>query len=338
MYFAGGEDHAAWLDLHKEEILDPDLPIIDAHHHLWLREPPAYLLPEYLDDIYSGHNVVASVFAECHSMYRSSGPEALRPVGETEFTTGVGAMSDSGVFGPARVCRATTGAVDMMLGAEVEPVLEAHLAAGGGRFRGVRVSAPYYGDLYTHVDGPDYLTYAPVRQAIGVLARMRLSLDVWVYHTQLAQVVDLARAFPDLTIILNHYGAPILGGPFKGKEDEVFNAWAAAMSEISQYENVFIKLGAMVIRKSDRTNAELPPSSDDIVRAWGRWTDHAIAAFTPARGMFESNFPVHKRYVSFAVLYNAFKKMAQAYSRDERHDLFAGAAKRAYRIELDESS
>ena len=334
MFFAGGGEHDAWLALREEEILDPDLPIVDAHHHLWLREPPPYLLREYVADITTGHNVVASVFAECHSMYRASGPEAFRPVGETEFTTGIAAMADSGVFGSARICRATTGAVDCSMGGDVRPVLEAHVAAGRGRFRGVRVSAPYHGDLHTTVDGPDYLGYPAVREAIGVLDDMGLSLDVWVYHTQLDQVVDLAKSFPNLTIILNHYGAPILGAEFKGREDEVFTDWQASMNAIGKCENVYIKLGAMVLRSSDRSDPDLPPSSDDVVRAWGRWTDHAIQAFTPARAFFESNFPVHKRYVSFAVLYNAFKKMAAGYSQTEREDLFAGSAMRAYRFDL----
>ena len=335
MYFAGGDTHDAWLASVQEEVLEPDLPIVDAHHHLWMREPPPYLLREYLADIDSGHNVVATVFAECHSMYRASGPEAMRPVGESEFTAGIAAMCESGAFGNTRVCSATTGSVDMMLGAGVRPVLEAHVAAAGGRFRGVRVSAPFHGDLFTHVDGPDYLTRTPVREAIGVLNDMGLSLDVWVYHPQLAQIVDLARDFPDLTIILNHYGVPILGGEFRGKEDVVFADWSRDMSVIGAHDNVYIKLGAMVFRSADRSDPDKPPSSDDIVRAWRRWTDHAIQAFTPARAMFESNFPVHKRYMSFQVLYNAFKKMAQAYSDDERRDLFAGAAIRAYRMEIE---
>ena len=334
MYFAADDDHAAWLDQVREDILDADLPIIDAHHHLWQREPPPYLFHEFLADVSTGHNVVASVYAECHSMYRATGPEEMKPVGETEFTTGVAAMSDSGTFGPARICRATTGSVDAMLGAGVRPVLEAHVAAGGGRFRGVRISAPFHGDLYTHVDGPDYLSRAPVREAIGVLDAMGLSLDVWVYHPQLTQVSELARAFPGLTIILNHYGAPILGGEFRNRQDEVFADWQRDITALGAHPNVFIKLGAMVLRASDRSDPDLPPTSDDIARAWGRWTDAAIEAFSPARAMFESNFPVHKRYCSYPVLWNAFKKMSAACSRDERRALFAGSAQRAYRIEL----
>src|SRR5690242_15424127 len=142
----------AWLaKALPEPILDPDLPIIDTHHHLWDRPGAAapgnrYLLDEYLADCATGHNIVGSVFLQCHSMYRAAGPEPMRPVGETEFVAGIAAMSDSGGYGKTRVAAGIVGFADLTAGDWVTPVLEAHIRAGGGRFRGVRHSAGYDAD------------------------------------------------------------------------------------------------------------------------------------------------------------------------------------------------
>jgi len=333
--FENSDEHNAWLARVVEPPLEPDLPMIDAHHHFMMGDSAHYLFEQYLSDVTCGHNIVASVFAECHAMYRREGPAELRCVGESEYVAGVAAMSDSGRFGPARVCRAMMGAVDMTLGVRIAPVLDAHEAASGGRFRGVRVSAPWHEaeGLARHVDAPDYLARADIRQAIGVLAARGLSLDIWVYHTQLDQVVALARAFPGLVIVLNHYGAPILGGPYRGREDEVFADWREKMRAISTHPNVFVKTGAMVIRARDRANPDLPPSSEDVSRGWQRWNDTVVELFGAGRCLFESNFPVHKNWVSFPVLCNAFKRMTSGFSADEKSDFFAGAARRAYRID-----
>lgn len=330
-FFKDSGDHDKWLNQVVEDIIEPDLPIIDAHHHLWMRSPPPYLALEYFDDISTGHNIVASVFAQCHSMYRQQGPEAMKPVGESEFVSGVGAMSDSGAFGDVQICKVMFGDMDFTLGADVEPVLEAHEIASGGRFRGVRVAATYYPDFHGMVEDADYLQQKQIRAAIKCLSKRGHSLDCWVYHTQLEDVAELAAAFPDLTIILNHFGVPILGGPFKGKTDEVFSVWRAGIEKVAAFENVVFKLGALPIRRESR---DLPPSSDEIVASWKNWTEVAIDNFTPARCMFESNFPVDKRHCSYPVLWNAMKKLASGCSADEKADLFAGTAQRAYRIDL----
>ena len=330
-FFTDSSKHDAWLNQVVEDILEPGLPIIDAHHHLWLRNPPPYLALEYYEDISTGHNVVASVFAQCHSMYRQDGPEDFKPVGESEFISGVAAMSDSGAFGDMQICKAMFGAVDLRLGDGIKPVLEAHEIASGGRFRGVRAAANHYPGFHSSVDDPHYLQQSSVRSAIACLAGFGHSLDCWVYHTQLNQVADLARAFPDLTIILNHFGVPILGGPFRGKTDQVFNDWRTGIAKVARHPNVVLKLGALPIRREKR---DLPPTSDEVVASWRSWTEVAIDSFAPDRCMFESNFPVDKRYCSYPVLLNAFKKLANSYSSAEKADLFVGTAQRAYRIQL----
>ncbi|CAA9543489.1 MAG: Purine/pyrimidine phosphoribosyl transferase, partial [uncultured Thermomicrobiales bacterium] len=106
----------AWLDRLREEIIEPALPIVDPHHHLWDRPGWRYLLDELLADLNSGHTIVATVFLQCRAMHRADGPEALRPVGETEFVNGVAAMSASGGYGLTRVCAGIVGPADLRLG------------------------------------------------------------------------------------------------------------------------------------------------------------------------------------------------------------------------------
>ncbi len=325
-----------WLAKVEEPILEPDLPIVDPHHHLWLRAGYTYLMPELAADLGSGHNIVATVFAECHSMYRQDGPESERSLGETEFVTGQAAMSASGGFGSGKACAVMFGNVDMTLGGNVEPLLEKNIVASGGRFRGVRYSTGWDADEKIRNVAPEagMLIDDRVKEAAAVLARMNLELDSWLYHPQLDEVAELADALPDLTIVLNHVGSPILGGPYRGKADEVFEDWSAKINRIGERENVYVKLGALPIRmpgfEGDRS---LPPGSEEVADAWRPWIETCIEAFTPARSMFESNFPVQKRWCSYQVCWNAFKRIAESASDSEKRDLFAGAAARAYRMD-----
>ena len=325
-----------WLATLQEEVLEPELPIIDPHHHLWVRNGYTYLMPELASDLASGHNIVATVYAECHSMYRSGGAEESRSLGETEFVRGQAAMSASGGFGVTRACDVMFGNVDLTLGAAVESLLEQHLEASGGGFRGVRLSRGWHEDpqLGNVGERAGLLMESAVNEAIGVVDRMGLSLDCWLYHTQLDEVAQLADAHPELTIVLNHVGSPILGGPYRGKGDEVFADWKAAILRVSERHNVFVKLGAMPIRMpsydGDRT---LPPGSREVAAAWRPWMETCIEAFGPERSMYESNFPVQKRWCSYQVCWNAFKRISTGASASEKAELFAGAAARAYRME-----
>ncbi len=326
----------AWLATLDEEVLDPELPIIDPHHHLWVRNGYTYLMPELASDLASGHNVVATVYAECHSMYRANGPEEQRALGETEFVRGQAAISASGGFGSTRACDAMFGNVDLTLGAAVESLLEHHIDASGGGFRGVRLSSGWHANpqISNVSHRSDLMLDSSVNAAIAVVGRMGLSLDCWLYHTQLDEVAQLADAHPELTIILNHVGSPILGGPYRGKDDEVFAEWKAAILRVSERHNVFVKLGAMPIRMpsydGDRT---LPPGSQEVAAAWRPWMETCIEAFGSGRSMYESNFPVQKRWCSYQVCWNAFKRISAGASALEKADLFAGAAARAYRME-----
>ena len=328
-----------WLDRRREEIIEPDLPIVDPHHHLVDRpETGRYLLPELLADIATGHNVIATVYLEWLSMYRADGPAELHPVGEVEFANGVAAMAASGAYGETRVCAGIVGYADLTLGAAVETVLEAMIAAGGGRFRGIRfitASHPDQAEWGSAVIRPASLLLDPrVREGFARLEPLALSFDAWMYHTQLGELVGLARAFPATPIVLDHVGGPIGLGPYAGRRDEVFAAWSARVRELSACANVHIKLGGLGMRMFGFTHhtGELPPSSEELAAAWRPYIETCIAAFGPERAMFESNFPVDKGSGGYAALWNAFKRIAAGYSAAEKAALFSGTASKFYRL------
>jgi len=330
----------AWLAQQPQEaILDPELPIIDTHHHFWDRPDHRYLLDELRADLDTGHNISATVFLECRSMYRATGPVEMRPVGETEFVAGLAAMSASGGYGPTRVAAGIVGYADLTLGDRVEPVLEAHIRAGGGRFRGVRHSAGWDASEVignSRADMQPYLYRQPqFRAGLVRLATLGLSFDAWLYHPQLADVVELARALPAATIIMGHVGGVLGYGPYTGKKDEVFDVWRARMTELAACPNVVVKLGGMMRRLAafDYGTAPAPPSSEQLTRYWRPYMATCIELFGTDRCMFESNFPVEKVGTGYAVLWNAFKRIAAGASADEKRALFSATAQRAYRLD-----
>jgi predicted TIM-barrel fold metal-dependent hydrolase len=337
-----GRIHApdeAWLARQPAEpILEPELPIVDTHHHLWERPDHRYLLHEFLDDARTGHNLVASVFVECHAMYRPAGPEAMRPVGETEFVAGMAAMSESGLYGPARVAAGIVGFADLTLGDRVEPVLEALVRAGGGRFRGVRHAAawdgsPVIGNSRT-ARGPHLMARPDIRAGVARLTALGLSFDAWVFHPQLADVVDLAGAIPSANIVMGHVGGPLGYGPFAGRDAEVFGAWRASVTELARCPNVTMKLGGMMMRLAayDYRTAPAPPTSARLADLWRPYIETCIERFGADRCMFESNFPVEKMGIGWAALWNAFKRLAAGASPPEKQAMFSGTARRVYRL------
>jgi len=329
----------AWLaTAPPEPILDPDLPIVDPHHHLWVRGNHTYLLDELLADLNTGHNIVATVFEECHSMYRADGPPEMRAVGETEFVSGIAAMSASGNYGKTRVAAGIVGAADLTLGERVEPVLLAQLRAGGGRFRGVRHSAGWDADPIIGNSGPNSAPQlyqrADFRAGLRRLSALGLSFDAWLYHPQLADVVDLARAFPATPIVMGHVGGVLGYGPYAGRAAEIIAEWKRSMKELASCPNVVVKLGGMVNRGAgfDFHNAAAAPSSAAMAEVWRPYVETCIELFGATRCMFESNFPVDKMAIGYAALWNAFKRIAQGASRDEKLALFSGTATRIYRL------
>jgi L-fuconolactonase len=329
-----------WLDRRREAIIEPELPIVDPHHHLVDRpETGRYLLPELLADTGSGHNITATVYLEWLSMHRAAGPVELRPVGEIEFANGVAAMAASGTYGRTRVCAGIVGYADLTLGAPVEKVLEAMIAAGGDRFRGIRFITASHPDQATWgspiIRPAGLLMDGRVREGFARLAPLGLSFDAWMYHTQLGELVDLARAFPETPIVLDHVGGPIGLGPYAGKRDEVFAAWSEKIRELAGCPNVHIKLGGLGMRMFGFSHhlGELPPSSEELAAAWRPYIETCVGAFGLERAMFESNFPVDKGSCGYAALWNAFKRIAAGCSAAEKAALFAGTASKFYRLE-----
>ena len=328
-----------WLDRRRETIIEPELAIVDPHHHLVDRpETGRYLLPELLADTGSGHDITATVYLEWLSMYRAQGPADLRPVGEVEFANGMAAMAASGVYGKTQVCAGIVGHADLALGAPVERVLEAMIEAGGGRFRGIRfitASHPDQAAWGSPVIRPSGLLRDPrVRAGFARLGPLGLSFDAWMYHTKLDDLIDLARAFPETRIVLDHVGGAIGLGPYTGKRDEVFAAWNGKIRELAACSNVHTKLGGLGMRMFGFTHhlGELPPNSEELAAAWRPYIETCIAAFGPERAMFESNFPVDKGSCGYAQLWNAFKRIVASYSATEKAALFAGTATKFYRL------
>ena len=328
-----------WLAKRQETILEPDLPIVDPHHHLIDRpESGHYLLPELLRDTGSGHNITATVYLEWLSMYRADGPPAMRPVGEIEFANGVAAMCASGSYGQTQVCAGIVGYADLTLGAAVRPVLEAMIRAGGGRFRGIRfITATHpdqtsWGAVLGRPEG--WLKDPKVREGFAQLAPLGLSFDAWMYHTQLGDLLDLARAFPGTTIVLDHVGGAIGLGRYAGKREEVFADWSRRIRELASCPNVHVKLGGLGMRMFgfDFHAGELPPSSEQLAAAWRPYIETCIQAFGPERAMFESNFPVDKGSCGYAAAWNAFKRIAAGCSAAEKQALFSGTATRVYKL------
>ena len=335
--------NADWLAQTVEAALEPDLPICDPHHHLWEfradQPEPRYLLDDLLADTDSGHNIVSTVFIECGAMYKDDGPEALQPVGETEFVNGIAAMSASGRYGATRVAAGIIGHAGLLLGDEVAPVLEAQIAAGGGRFRGIRHSVPWDpSDDVPVIRGPKpphLLIDDTYRAGFAHLARLGLSYEAWLYHPQIPELTDLARAFPDTTIILNHLGGVLGVGPYAGKREEIFAIWKASVAELAACPNVVAKIGGlnMEVNGFGWHEKPKPPSSEELMAATRAYYEYTIERFGVERCMFESNFPVDKLTCGYGVLWNSFKRLVAGYSDDEKATLFHDTAARVYRLE-----
>ena len=340
-----------------ESILDPDLPIIDPHHHLWDLRPLVAMMPEprhafseaLVDaayytfdelhaDTHSGHNVIATVFMECHAFYDAARGQHLQTVGEVEFVNGVAAQGASGLYGEYRPCAAIVGHADLTLGEGAGVVLDA-LAAASPRFVGIRHSGSW--DADREVLGPivrageGLYRDSAFRRGFAELGKRGLTFDAWVLEPQLADVIDLARAFPDQPIVLDHCGTPLGIASYRGKLADNFDRWSANIRTIGECENVTVKLGGLAMpfcQLPDR--GPLPGiGSQELAAMWRPYIETCIEAFGPERAMFESNYPVDRWGASYAELWNAFKRLTAGASADEKRALFAGTAARVYGIE-----
>lgn len=333
-----------------EAPLEPARAIIDPHLHVWdipalpgaPQLPQRFLLPELLATVErSGHRITHTVFVECHAMYRADGPEVMKPLGEVEFANGMAAMSASGQYGPCRVAHRIVGSANLLLGDGVAPVLEAQLATAGERFRGIRFPVAYSAaGLFGHPCDPaqrDLLRDPNFVAGARVLAARGLSLDVWCLHTQLDDLMALARAVPELTIVLNHVGTPDYRAAGAGREREVWQDWTGRMAALSHCDNVVVKLSGLgmdVSRPVGATREEFP--SEVLAQRWRPTLEACIEQFGARRSMFASNFPPDNAAGSYGALWNAFKRVVAEASADEKDALFRRTAAATYRIALDD--
>jgi L-fuconolactonase len=334
-------DLKAWLATRPTEAaLEPALPIIDPHHHFWdTPQRGRYFLPELLEDIGGGHNIVSTVFLECGAMYRKDGPREMAPVGEVEFVNGIAAMSASGTYGDCRVAEAIIGHADVTIGARVRDVLEAQLKVGGGRFRGIRYGVSWDGsdEISKHISRfvpPGIVRDGKFREGFAQLAPLGLSFESWQYHPQLPDAIDLARAFPETTIILNHVGGVLGVGPYSGRRQEILAGWRKDIAELAKCPNVNVKLGGIGMTSFgfDFHERDVPPSSEELAAAWRQYVEPCIEAFGVNRCMFESNFPPDKQSCGYTELWNAFKRITSGASDTEKTALYSGTAARVYRL------
>lgn len=341
-----------------EAILEPDLPIIDPHHHLWDLRPlmaafpeprhafieavartPYYTFDELHADAASGHNVVATVFMECGAFYRAGADEAMKTVGEVEFVNGIAAQAASGLYGNYRACAGIIGHADLRLGGGAGRVLDALHAAAPDRFRGIRHQGAWDADpdvLGAPFHAPEGLYRdAQFREGFAELGKRGLSFDAWVLEPQLGDVIDLARAFPDQPIVLDHCGTPLNIASYGGTLDARFAPWRDAIHELARCENVSVKLGglAMAFCGMPDHGPESGVPSEQLAAMWRPYIETCIDAFGPTRAMFESNYPVDKWGASYAVLWNAFKRITQSASADEKRALYSGTAARVYKLD-----
>ena len=326
-----------WLQLTTEDPIDPDLPICDPHHHLWERPGNNYMLDDLLRDLRSGHNIVSTVFLECSSMYRTDGPEHMKPLGETEFVTAVAEEAAARSDVHTNINAAIASHADLTLGESVAEVLEAHIEMGKGRFRGIRHGTshdpspviPAYRD-----QGSGVMMTPKFREGFAQLGKLDLTFDAWLFHPQLPELADLARSFPDVTIILDHIGAPLGVGPYEGRRSEVMEIWKRSIAEVAQNENVFVKVGGcgMPNYGNGWQERDTPPGSVELAESTAPYYLHVIEQFGVERCMFESNFPVDKASYSYNVMWNSFKRIVADFSDSEKAALFHDTATKAYRI------
>ncbi|RYD63459.1 MAG: amidohydrolase [Sphingomonadales bacterium] len=328
---------SAWLASAKaEEIIDPNLPIVDPHHHLWNRGGHTYRRTQLLKDLAAGHHATRTIYVECRSRYAEDAPLAFQPVGETCFVVSESASAEIGDR-TVQPCAGIVAHADLTLGAELEAVLDAHAAAAQSRLRGIRYSVAWDASPAIHAaypTSPSLLARNDVRAGLRLLARRSLAFDAWLYFHQLGDLCDMADAVPDLQIVLDHCGGPIGIGPYAGRRAEVFDQRRKHITELARRPNVAVKVGGLGMALSGfgfRKHAR-PPSSTELAAAWLPYAETIIDLFGADRAMFESNYPVDMSSGTYATIWNAFKRLAADASTAERTALFSETATRVYQL------
>ena len=331
----------AWYAQVTEDIIDPERPIVDPHHHLWSgwgsKITPDYLLEDLWGDTESGHKIEKTVFIECGASYRKTGPDHLKPVDETEFVADIAVQSATAGSAKAVIAGIVSHA-DLTLGDVLDEVLEAHEAAGKGLFRGIRHAGAHHPHpeeaFIAGWSAPGLFLDEAFQAGVRLLGQRGYTYESWHFHTQLRDFCALAKAAPETTIILDHFGTPLGTKSFRDQREAIFQQWQADIVTLAECPNVYAKLGGLAMPDNGFGwhEAAKPATSDELVAAQKRYYLYTIECFGVNRCLFESNFPVDKLSISYAVLWNAFKKMVADFSEDEKHALFYGTAAKVYRL------
>jgi predicted TIM-barrel fold metal-dependent hydrolase len=326
---------------HPEAVVEPDLRIVDPHHHLWDYRPertvaPQYLLEELRNDTGSGHFIDKTVFVECGHAYRTDAPEGFAEVGETEA---IAAECERSRSGPGARIAGIVGSCDLRLVDRLGAILDAHEAAGRGLFRGIRHRLAFdpTGSARSSKVEPNtegLMKADDFRAGVTMLGNRGYTFDAWLYHVQLPELIDLAVAVPGTTIVLDHIGAPLGVGSYANRRAEIHAWWSDQITALAACPNVVVKLGGVGMSPYGSGWAERGSvaTSDEIIAAWGEPIRHIIERFGANRCMFESNFPVDKVSFSYRTMWNAYKRMTSDLPSADRAQLFAGTAERVYRV------
>lgn len=329
-----------WLAQVAEPAVEPELPIIDPHHHLWDVESAFYHAPELVADVNAGHRVLATVFVECKAHFDNDAPAGFEPVGETRFAVAQAQAAAQLPQGHAGLVKGIVAYGDPFV-PNPQGVLEAHLEDGQGRMRGVRVRAAWHADpafAAPHGGADEHLIASPeLDRYCAILAEMGLVLDLWVYHTQLDQAAELARRHPRLAIVLNHCGGPLGIGPYADKRAAVREAWSRSLGRVAANDNVAVKIGGLAMPRTGLSFADAakPASCVELVERWTPYVRTCIELFGADRAMFESNFPVDKGSCNYVSVWNAFKLLSAGYPDAARRKLLAGTANRVYGLRVE---
>lgn len=334
-------DHDWLAKAEPEEAIDPDLPIVDAHHHLGEGPGGRYLVPDLMRDVRDGHNIIGTVNVEGNHFFRTYGRPELRAAGETEIIV---SMTEGRAVGTTRICAGIVGYADLFQGAAVEELLDLHAEIGRGRFVGVRQltiwdeseAVRFYQWPPKRALSAGMMADAKFREGFARLEPRHLAFDVTAYHTQLGECLELARAFPGTKIIIDHLGCVVRVGPYAGRNDEIFAKWKADLTRLAELDNVYLKIGGLGMRMYgyDFRSRPKPPTSAELAELWRPFVATGIELFGPNRAMMESNFPVDKGYFSYRTCWNALKRLTAGASESEKSALFSGTATQAYGLAL----
>lgn len=323
-----------------EPAIEPELPIVDPHVHFWHHHTGYKYFVEDLarDIVASGHNVESTVFIECNSMYRASGPAHLKCVGETEFAVGMAAIAASGKY---TACRAAAGIVafaDLTLGELTQETLDAHLQAANGRLSGIRQRCKWDPDPAVAgamgVAGPGLYLEPAFGKGLDRVTKMGLAFEASIFHPQIPDVTSLAHAHPDASIVVIHTGSPVGHSSYAGKEAETHATWLAGMRELAKCPNVTVKMGGllMCLGNFDFTTAKAPPTSEQLAGLWRPYIEPCLELFGAERCMVSSNFPVERAGMTYGTIWNMFKRITAGCSAHEKRLIYGGTAKRVYNI------